>query len=185
MRALIAAATAVLLASTSLALACGVERWPVKTATDRDAGRVVLAPNASTIPSLRATPAPPNPDARRDTRFAPVETSIVVLSGILVVIKREQDEDYHLVIADPSDPQATMIIESPNPRCALGSRFFQNIVTVRRTIDSHFGGPIGGRHQVRIPVRVAGIAFFDRIHGQEGVAPNGIELHPIIGIRFD
>jgi hypothetical protein len=26
-----------------------------------------------------------------------------------------------------------------------------------------------------------GVAFFDFLHGQTGVAPNGIELHPILG----
>ncbi len=30
---------------------------------------------------------------------------------------------------------------------------------------------------------VAGVAFFDFQHGQTGVAPNAIELHPILGFR--
>jgi len=30
---------------------------------------------------------------------------------------------------------------------------------------------------------VTGVAFFDFKHGQTGVAPNGIELHPILGFR--
>jgi len=28
-----------------------------------------------------------------------------------------------------------------------------------------------------------GVAFFDFPHGQTGVAPNAIELHPILGFR--
>jgi hypothetical protein len=31
---------------------------------------------------------------------------------------------------------------------------------------------------------VTGVGFFDRIHGQTGVAPNGIELHPVLDIQF-
>jgi hypothetical protein len=31
---------------------------------------------------------------------------------------------------------------------------------------------------------VTGVGFFDFIHGQTGVAPNGIELHPILNIAF-
>jgi hypothetical protein len=31
--------------------------------------------------------------------------------------------------------------------------------------------------------RVVGVAFFDTKHGQTGVAPNGIELHPILSFR--
>jgi hypothetical protein len=34
------------------------------------------------------------------------------------------------------------------------------------------------------PVRVTGVGFFDRIHGQNGVAKNGVELHPVLDITF-
>jgi hypothetical protein len=27
---------------------------------------------------------------------------------------------------------------------------------------------------------VTGVGFFDAMHGQAGVAPNGIELHPVL-----
>jgi hypothetical protein len=30
---------------------------------------------------------------------------------------------------------------------------------------------------------VTGVAFFDTDHGQTGVAPNAIELHPILAFR--
>ena len=33
-------------------------------------------------------------------------------------------------------------------------------------------------------VRLTGVGFFDRVHGQSGVAPNGIELHPVLNVRF-
>jgi hypothetical protein len=32
-------------------------------------------------------------------------------------------------------------------------------------------------------VRMIGVGFFDRLHGQTGVAPNGIELHPVLSIE--
>jgi hypothetical protein len=35
-----------------------------------------------------------------------------------------------------------------------------------------------------IPVRVKGVGFFDFEHGQTGIAPNGIELHPVLDIDF-
>ena len=31
--------------------------------------------------------------------------------------------------------------------------------------------------------QITGVAFFDFKHGQTGVAPNAIELHPILGFR--
>src|SRR5262249_31008189 len=36
-----------------------------------------------------------------------------------------------------------------------------------------------------IPVQVTGVGMFDFLHGQAGVAPNGIELHPVLGIAFN
>ena len=32
-------------------------------------------------------------------------------------------------------------------------------------------------------VRVTGVVYFDRLHGQTGVAPNGVELHPVLSIE--
>jgi hypothetical protein len=37
--------------------------------------------------------------------------------------------------------------------------------------------------QVCAKARVTGVAFFDFNHGQTGVAPNAIELHPILAFR--
>ena len=33
-----------------------------------------------------------------------------------------------------------------------------------------------------VSVTIRGVGFFDRIHGQMGVAPNGIELHPVLDL---
>jgi hypothetical protein len=38
--------------------------------------------------------------------------------------------------------------------------------------------------QIAVPVHVTGIGFFDFIHGQTGVAPNGVELHPVLSISL-
>jgi hypothetical protein len=43
---------------------------------------------------------------------------------------------------------------------------------------------VARRHvQLCARARVTGVAFFDFDHGQTGVAPNAIELHPILGFR--
>lgn len=184
MRVTIATAAALILASTSVGLACGEERWPVKTGTDQDAVQVALVATATTVEALRAIPAPPSPDSRPNSRFAPTETGEVAVSAILRVIKREKDQDYHLVIADP-ETGGTMIVEAPNPSCAAGSRFAGQIAEVRQTLDDYFHGPIRRRMVVEIPVTVTGVPFFDVLHGQEGVAPNGIELHPMLGLQLE
>jgi Bacterial pre-peptidase C-terminal domain len=38
---------------------------------------------------------------------------------------------------------------------------------------------------VSVPVRIRGVGMFDFLHGQTGVAPNGIELHPVLDIVFN
>jgi hypothetical protein len=34
-----------------------------------------------------------------------------------------------------------------------------------------------------IVIEVIGIGFFDRLHGQRGMAPSGIEIHPVLSMR--
>ena len=183
MRVATMAAVVAFLASTSLALACGTERWAVKTGTDSEAGQVNMTAQPATVAALNSLTAPVDPNARPDTRYAPTELTVFTVSAILRVIKREKDQDYHLVIADPQTGD-TMIVEAPDPNCAIDSRFGADIAQVRQEIEMQFQGQIRGRHEVNTPVDVTGVAFFDPIHGQEGVAANGIELHPILSIAF-
>lgn len=39
------------------------------------------------------------------------------------------------------------------------------------------------RPRNQIKLRVTGVVFFDRVHGQVGVACNGVELHPVLDIE--
>jgi hypothetical protein len=48
------------------------------------------------MPTFMCFAAPPNPNIRQNTRFAPAERTPVTISGILVLIKQETDQDYHL-----------------------------------------------------------------------------------------
>jgi hypothetical protein len=177
-----------LLASGCAALACGTERWPVKVGTDRDALKIANLPQVTTIAQLISIAAPAHPETRRSARFAPTKLTTFQIEGILRVIKQETDQDYHLVIADPTNPRVTMIVESPDPKCASGSQCLDNITFVRtmldRTLqlDRTFVDTL--RSEPNMPVTITGVAFFDTLHGQEGVAPNGIELHPVLIIDF-
>jgi hypothetical protein len=168
----------------ALVWACGKERWPVKVATDPQAPQISAAPEPATIALLSTLLAPRHPENRLNSRYAPTELKTFEVTGSLIVIKLEPDQDYHIVIRD--DGGRTMIVESPDPACATGSRFAQEITAVRDTIDRHFGGAITRRRQPRnLRVAVTGVGFFDRLHQQEGVASNGIELHPILEIVFN
>jgi hypothetical protein len=95
-----------------------------------------------------------------------------------------------------------MIGEIPNPGdVSSQSPFFTQITNTRTAFDSHFNeveditapspqaAPVAEAtiafHQVNIPVTLTGLGFFDFPHGQRGVAPNAVELHPVISITFD
>ena len=181
--------TIMLLASASAAFACGTERWSVKVGTDRDATRVATSSQVATIAQLRSIAAPARPNSRPKTRFAPTELTTFQVKGILRVIKKETDQDYHLVITDPTNARITMIVESPDPTCASGSQFLDSITSVRTMLDQTLQldrvfSAENLRSELSMPVTVTGVAFFDTLHRQEGVAPNGIELHPILMINF-
>jgi hypothetical protein len=165
---------------------CGTQRWPVKTLSDEDRNRVNLKPVPSTVAELGALPRPVLlPDNRR---AAPVELTTYVVRGVLLEISAEKDNDIHVVIADPSDRQKTMITEIVDPGCsgATTSPEEHDFEQARETftrLDTATPGSTGPILKVGDLIEITGVGFFDSEHGQNGVAPNAIELHPVLGIR--
>ncbi len=162
--------------------ACGLERWAVKTGTDPDASKVSLNfTTPATISELDSIPPPVSlpPDAR----VAPVENTVFVVHATLTEFKLEGDSDYHLVLVEGT---AHMIAEIPDPACVgRSSPFLPGIETARSQFDAHFYHPSSQFFtHVSVPVIVTGVGFFDFNHGQSGVAPNAIELHPVIRLVF-
>src|SRR3954451_14437573 len=168
-----------LVTAMSLHAQCGNDRWPVKTTTDPDASLVSRQVVPTTIAYLRSIPAPrPLPQANR---VAPVEETIYSVTATLIAFKADDDSDYHLVLAD--EEGRTIIAEIPSPACSSGGVFGADIATARSIFDSKLTAS-GQFKTVAIPVEVRGVGFFDFLQGQMGIAPNGIELHPVTGINF-
>ena len=161
---------------------CGVERWAVKTGTDADVGTVNLnSTTNTTIAALRALTAPATLPAAN--RVQPTESTIFVLNATLTQYKLEGDSDYHLVLADASGN--TMIAEIPAPGCVgAGSPFAAGISSSRSKFDARFTATTSFQ-TANVPVQIKGVGFFDFLHGQTGVAPNGIELHTILDLVFN
>ena len=66
-----------------------------------------------------------------------------------------------------------MIAEAPRLSCTIGAKpAMRHAMAIAR---SH----------VRLcrQAKITGVAFFDFKHGQTGVAPNAIELHPVLGFH--
>ena len=154
----------------------------MKVLTDKMQQQINPTPVPATIASLRALEPPVNPNRLKDTRYAPTELTVFEVTGVLVYIKSEDDEDYHLVIRD--DSGRTMIVESPADNCVGKGKLAADVRAARKAIDDNVGPVTKKAKKPKVTVTVTGIGFFDPIHGQTGVAPNGIELHPLLSIDF-
>jgi hypothetical protein len=125
---------------------------------------------------------PPNP-LPTDGRFAPTENTVFVVNATLTDYKLESDSDYHLVIMD--DQGNAMIAEIPSPSCVdPSSPFAAQITNARSQLDGTLS--VSSSFQTaNVPVQITGVGFFDFFHNQHGVAPNVIELHPVLDIQFN
>jgi hypothetical protein len=124
---------------------------------------------------------PPPATLPRTSRVRPVETTVWAVDGVLLRHKVEEDSDVHVVIADTA--ARTMIVELPAPQCVGSGPFLPAIKTVRRAFTARFH-PTHYWQRPRLRVHVVGVGFFDYKHGQSGVAPNAIELHPVLSMRW-
>ena len=175
-------AVLLLVVPSSLFAQCGVERWSVKTGTDADVGLVNLNSSTNTTIAALRTPAAPNP-IPANNRVSPWETTEWVLNATLTLYKLESDSDYHLVLQDANG--LTMIVEIPSPSCVgAGSPFLPGITNARNEFNARFTATTSFQ-TANIPVQIKGVGMFDFLHGQTGVAPNGIELHPVLDVIFN
>jgi hypothetical protein len=174
---------------------CGEERWGIKTLTDANAGDVDFAhPKVKTVETLRrlndkgtaSSGKPPTGITASTPRRAPVETTVYKVQALLMSVRREEDKDYHLVIADPKIG-GSMIVEFPHATCTTDAdpvrrAQMQGAVAALESAC----GPLPGLTSSKVvtlqgKATITGVGFFDLIHGQGGVATNGIELHPVVG----
>ena len=156
---------------------CGFERWPVKTLSDPQAREVDFTPRPATVRYLGSLPARPG---GQDSR-GPLEKRTFAVQARLVGVKREEDSDYHLVVAAGG---ATMIAEMPLLGCTAGAQHRYAMTAARGELERAVGGPVGSSWiHPNLRVRVVGVLFFDFPHGQSGHARNYAELHPVLGFR--
>jgi hypothetical protein len=111
------------------------------------------------------------------------------------------DNDYHLVIVDDtlqfSQGQQvsthSFVAEIVKPECVPGrhgdpgteSEFGEALEAVWNKFEERFPDSKHGWNDAGgMRVRLTGVGFFDRPHGQTGRAPNMIELHPLLDIEF-
>lgn len=159
------------------ATGCGVERWAVKTLTDPGASRVSLTPQSATVAMLGSIAPPKDPT----DRLSPTETTVFRLTDVrMTAFKQEDDSDIHLALEDGQGNK--MIAEFPSASCdtTAASKLRARMAKARDDFTKACGQPSGSYKNLTGTATITGVGFFDRIHGQRGVAPNGIELHPVL-----
>lgn len=168
---------------------CGTERWHIKTLDDADAIKIKATPQIASVDQMRVLSVPNGFDKNNDSsRYVPVEETEYTVSAILVGFKEESDRDLHIVLADTSNPGDTMIGEVPDPQCSTvkASGHATQIAKVRTAFINCFGTPPVGslmKFTGKMIAQLTGVGFFDVLHGQTGVAPNGLEIHPIVKVK--
>jgi hypothetical protein len=151
-------------ARSSRSLSCGVERWTIKTLQDRPS---LLREQSTTVARLTSIPRPAYVPR---TRRLPFERHLYSVIASATFIREESDQDLHVVLRSGS---RSMIAEAANaPFCTAHA-------TAYRKLQMRKARRFVRRYCAR--ARVVGVAFYDYYHGQTGVAPNAVELHPILG----
>ena len=171
------------IAIRALGFACGIERWPIKTLADPAAARVNFTPRPTTIAALVALPS-----TGEGARQPGAEETTWRLQTTVIAFKQEADSDIHLELSDGAG--RTMIAEIPLQSCVTTAsspvvaaqqlRIGIARAAFERTLAASGVQVTGAYQTVSIPAVIDGVGFFDFLHGQQGVAPNGVELHPVL-----
>jgi len=153
----------------------------VKTLQDSAGRGLTLSRHkTTTVRALRAKPVVRGPAGSRGPG---VESTVYQVRARLVEAKLESDSDIHLVIRDLATA-GTMIVEFPLvPSCADGAT--AGAKTRMKNARAAFAAACGMPSDTSFEsltgkATIQGVGFFDFLHGQTGIAPNGIELHPVL-----
>jgi hypothetical protein len=162
---------------------CGVWRWDVKTLSDPDKRDVDFHARSVQISKLRHRD-PPDSLSTDTPRIGPTEEHVYRVRAQVIRATVEDDSDIHLVIAPRNARRKTMIVEFPHRGCVDSPFKRDQIARARRAMLRVCGSiPSSDFISMSGDVVVSGVGFWDEIHGQTGVAPNGIELHPVLAFR--
>lgn len=154
-------------------------RWSVKTLADGyEPDTTVLQ---SSIPEqCKLSAVETNEDMPRHS----AERTIYRIEANLIELKKEVDNDYHLVLEDPKTHQR-IIAEIPDGS-ASPAKYAAGFRRARKCIDSLAGKPGFFATHLDPPARilVTGLGFFDEPHfiPQTGMAPNCREIHPVLSV---
>lgn len=175
----------VVVPATTAATSCGVWRWPVKTGSDATRYQVDQTAVTTSVADLRSLNPPSSftSYAQNHRIKSPEFHTWRLRRAYIVEATEESDSDLHLILRNRQGQ--TMIAEIPRAGCvSTRSLWRDRIKAARQEILSRYTITEGNWTHIGRYVKIKGLGFFDEIHGQTGVAPNGIELHPVTRVKF-
>jgi hypothetical protein len=168
------------LPETALA-SCGVWRWDVKTLSDPARKEVNFNERRIKVNKLRHLD-PPSSLSTDTPRLNGIEKQVFEIRAQVITAAIEDDGDIHLVIASRTARAQQMIVEFPDPKCVASPFKRDHIAHARQAMLNNCGSISSGSFtDLSGNVIIRGVGFWDEDHGQKGVAPNAIELHPVLG----
>jgi hypothetical protein len=165
---------------------CGKERWNVKTLSDKDTLKVDFNHPIKTTVNIQSNLPKPFTIHKNMPRQN-TECTVYTIDCYIIEYKKEADKDIHIVLLDLNSKE-TMVAEIPSPECpdVQKTSRYKEFADLNEWFVKNIGKPTTSFKTLSYPlkVKITGVGFFDFIHGQRGMAPNGREIHPVLSIRL-
>jgi hypothetical protein len=155
--------------------------------TDAEAAMINFDPQERTVEQLIDIRRPGQADPRSRRRFA-AERQTYRVRCRMVACKVSKTSAIHMMLQ--GDTGASMKARIPSPSDTRNSNFSERFEAARQLILREFLPESFSRdYYLRlIPqklLHVTGVGYFAQRSGQAGMAPNGLELHPVLKIEVE
>lgn len=176
--------TLILISQTIAGQNCGIERWNIKTLSDRDTFKINFK---NLIPTTVHEQVSLESPKERKSRLTS-ETYVYSIDCFIIGYKKESnDKDIRIIIED-IETDETMVAEIPSYECLeiqMTSRY-ELFKQLQEWFIANIGQPKSNFVflEKHILVTITGIGFFDLHHGQIGMSRNGREIHPVLSIKL-
>ncbi len=161
---------------------CGKERWDVKTLTDKDTTKIDFENIIQSTVSEQCSLTRPSKIKNKPRMSS--EITVYEIEAYVIKYKKESDRDFHVVIED-AETEETMVVEILDPDCPDidNTSRYELFKEVREWFVENFH-PTSSFKSTWKKVKLTGVGFFDYLHGQRGMAPNGREIHPVLSMEM-
>lgn len=176
--------------SAATAECTGEYRWDIKTLSDEQAGDVNLKAVNAGVADFWEDKKPSG--FKSSMRNPPLETTVYRVKANLrearwvneapTATKKGGDLDIHLVIAAPTNPDKTMIVEFPFKTCINAAPLLKKRMVAARNafLKKCKGGTLRTQfHNLSGTATITGVGFYDKPHAN-GASQYGVELHPVL-----